>query len=75
MGAIADLLKSERGLFAVALVIAATVLAAMSIMTVDQWQDFAKFVLTVFTAGKTVTSTAAIIKGQASAPASTDTPS
>jgi uncharacterized membrane protein YadS len=71
MGAIKDLFASERGLFAIVLVIAATVLAALSLMTVTQWQDFSMTIFGIFVGGKTVTTSVALIatKGAAAKPA------
>ena len=67
MGAIQDLFESERGLFAIVLVIAATILAALGRMTVSDWQTFATTVFGIYVGGKTLTSSVAIIKGQPSA--------
>jgi len=55
MGAISDLWKSERGLFAIALVIGATVLAAMAIMSVDQWIDYTKWIFGIYAGSKAIT--------------------
>lgn len=55
MGAITDLFNSERGLFAVLLVIAATALVVAGKMTVDSWQSFVKVIFGAYVAGKTVT--------------------
>lgn len=50
-----DLLHSERGIFSLALILAVTVLAALSIVTGDQWIDFAKWIAITLVASKTVT--------------------
>lgn len=63
MGAISDLWNSERGLFAIVLVAAATTLAAIGKLPVDTWQTFCTMIFGVYVAGKTVTATASIIKG------------
>jgi hypothetical protein len=66
MGAIADLFKSERGLVTIALIIAATVLTTMSVLTAErwgQWSEFVKWIFITYTAGKTVTSSVSIVKG------------
>jgi hypothetical protein len=65
MGAIKDLLESERGLIALALIIGGTVLCATRVMTVDQWKDFTTWVFGAYVAGKTVTGAVQIIKGPA----------
>lgn len=61
MGALKDLWGSERGLVAIALIGAATVLAAMSVITADQWLDYSKWIFVTYVAGKTVTSAAGIV--------------
>ncbi len=63
MGALADLWKSERGLLALVLIISATVLAALGVMTESAWRDFSLYVFSVYAGSKTVTSAVAIIKG------------
>lgn len=62
MGAIADLWSSERGIIAVALIIAATVLAATHTITIDQWSDYTKWIFVTYAAAKTVTGTATLIR-------------
>lgn len=62
MGALKDLWNSERGLVAVALIAACTVLVVRSIITVDQWLEYTKFVFLTYAAVKTVTSTASILR-------------
>lgn len=61
MSAILDLLKSERGITMLALIVAVTVLAALRIVTSDQWSDFTKWVFTAYVAGKSATGVAQII--------------
>jgi hypothetical protein len=56
MGALKDLFSSERGFFALVLVIAATVLTGLHDMTIDQWQSFATWVFGIYVGGKTITS-------------------
>jgi hypothetical protein len=66
MGAITDLWKSERGIITVALIIAATVLTALSVLTPErweQWSSFVKWIFITYTAGKTTTSVMSIAKG------------
>lgn len=62
MGALKDLWQSERGLVAIALIIACTVLLFTGRITVDQWTTYTTLIFGTYVAGKTVTSTAAIIK-------------
>ncbi len=54
MGAITDLWKSERGLIAVALIIAATVLTGLHVIPADQWLDYTKVLFIAYVAGKTI---------------------
>jgi len=69
MGAITDLFKSERGLFALAIVIGATVLTAIGKMTVDSWQTFVTSIFGIYVGGKTVTSAVALLKASPSSSA------
>lgn len=62
MGALSDLWKSERGLVAIALIIAATVLTAISIMTVDAWYKFTLIIYGTYAAAKTTTGAVALWK-------------
>ena len=55
MGAITDLWKSERGLLAVLIIVAASVLAGLDKMTVADWQTFVMGIFIAYAAGKTVT--------------------
>ncbi len=68
MGAIADLWKSERGLVAIALIAAVTVLCATGAVTVQQWLDYTKWIFVTYAAAKTVSGAAAAISSQASQP-------
>lgn len=63
MGAIADIWHSERGLIALAIIVAATVLAALGRMSIGDWQTFVLGVFIAYAAGKTATGVASIIKG------------
>lgn len=66
MGAFTDLFKSERGLITIALIIAATVLTTMSVLTAErwnQWSEFIKWIFITYTAGKTITGGISIAKG------------
>jgi len=60
-GALKDLWASERGIVAIALIGAATVLAGMSVISADQWLDYSKWIFVTYVAGKTVTTAAATI--------------
>lgn len=64
MGALLDLWKSERGLVAVALIAAATVMTGMSIITVDQWLDYTKWLFVTYAAAKTVTGAVGLASSQ-----------
>lgn len=61
MGALADLWKSERGLVAIALIAAVTVLCVTSAVTVEQWLDYTKWIFVTYAAAKTVSGAAAVI--------------
>ena len=69
MGAITDLWKSERGLLAVLIIIAASVLAGLDKMPVADWQTFVTGIFITYAAGKTVTGAVAIFKGVTDPPA------
>jgi len=55
MGAITDLWKSERGLLAVLIIIAATVLTALGRMEITMWKEMSVWIFGLYAAGKTVT--------------------
>jgi hypothetical protein len=63
MGAITDLWKSERGILAVLIIVAASVLAGLDKMTVSDWQTFVTGIFITYAAGKTVTGAVQILKG------------
>lgn len=72
-----DILKGERGLYAIALTIASTVLTALGNMTIDQWQNFNLYLYGIFATAKTATTVTGLIKGSQSsnpAPASETAP-
>jgi hypothetical protein len=56
-----SLLSSEKALFAIALAIAATVLAALGKMTVAEWKEYTLWVLGIYTSGKTIQGAAAAL--------------
>lgn len=68
MGAIADLWKSERGLLAVLLIIAVTVLAIIGNVTGAEWREYTLYIFGGYTAAKTVTGTVQVLKGGTSDP-------
>lgn len=68
MGALTDLLKSERGLFAIVLVIASTVLTGLNQMTVDAWREFNLYIFGIYVTGKSLTGAVALFKGGTSEP-------
>jgi hypothetical protein len=77
MGAITDIWKSERGIIAIALIIAATVLTTLSILTPErweQWSSFVKWIFITYTAGKTITGATSIMKGSGADDTSTPAP-
>jgi hypothetical protein len=49
-----DLAKSEKGLLALALIIAATILAAIGKLTWPETLDFYKWIFYAYVAGKTI---------------------
>lgn len=68
MGALTDLLKSERGFFALALVVASTVLTGLGQMTVDMWKEFNLYIFGIYVVGKSATGAVALLKGGTSEP-------
>ncbi|MEX2716740.1 MAG: hypothetical protein Q6370_010605 [Candidatus Sigynarchaeota archaeon] len=70
MGAIVDLLKSERGILALGLVIASTVLAGLGSMTVEMWKEFNLYIFGIYVAGKTATGVTGILTSSKSSTAS-----
>ncbi len=73
MGAIKDLLNSERGVVALALIIAATVLCALRLISTQQWLDYSTWIFTTYAAAKTITGAIVAAKAKpAEAPAASD---
>jgi hypothetical protein len=64
MGALTDLWRSERGLLAVLIILAASVLAGLGSMPVAEWQTFVTGIFVSYAAGKTVTGAVEILKGK-----------
>jgi threonine/homoserine efflux transporter RhtA len=50
-----DLLESERGVFALLILIAATVLAVMGTLPINSWLELVKWLAVTLIASKTVT--------------------
>ena len=71
MQAVKDLFASERGFLTLAIIISATVLAALAVMTVDQWTSFVQFIFVTYVGSKTVTGAIETLKTK-SAPAAVD---
>lgn len=64
MGAITDLLKSERGLIAVVLAVAASVLMGMGKLSAEQWTGYTQWIFTAWVAGKTISGVATAISNK-----------
>lgn len=60
MGALKDLWQSERGLVAIALIAATTVMTFTGRMTVEQWLEYTKWIFAMYAAAKTVTGAVAM---------------
>ncbi len=69
MGALKDLLGSERGLLGLLLIIAITILACIGQVSFADWREYTLYVFGVYVVGKTATSVTQVIKGPISAPA------
>lgn len=54
MGAIKNLIHSEKAVFVVLLVVAATVLTALGHMTVPEWKEYTTWLAGIYVAGKTI---------------------
>lgn len=50
-----DLLDSERGVFCVLMLVAATVLCVLKIINGDSWMTFAKYLVVALVTSKTLT--------------------
>ena len=59
-----NFLNSEKGVIALALLIGATVLAAMSKMTVAEWQNYSIWIFGIYTGGKSIQGAAAHFSGK-----------
>ena len=63
MGALADLWKSERGLVAITLILAMSVLCGLGSFTGAQWIDYTQWISTVYIGSKTITGVVSTMKG------------
>lgn len=61
MGAIKNLWQSERGLVAMALIIAASVLCGTHAIGPDQWLSYTQWVFITYAAAKTISGTVAVL--------------
>ena len=61
MKVLKDLFSSEKGLFCLALVVAASVLAIMGKLTVDQWISYTEWIAAVYVGGKAIQGAGAAI--------------
>lgn len=55
MNGLYDLLKSERGVFSIIVLLCCTAMTLMGRLTPDEWMDYTKWLSTVLIASKTVT--------------------
>jgi hypothetical protein len=60
MAVLAGFLQSKRAILCLALLIGATVLAAMGVFTKDDWISYTQYIVTVWVAGETATKVAEI---------------
>lgn len=60
-GAIKDLLNSEKAVAGGAIVVCATVLVALGMMTIAEWKELVQWTFAFYVGGKTLTSVAAIV--------------
>lgn len=61
MGAIADLWKSERGLVAIVLIAACSVLFGLGRIPIEAWTEYTKWIFVTYVAGKTITGSVALV--------------
>lgn len=64
MGALKDLWQSERGLVAVALIAAISVMFGLGRITSEQWSDLTRWIFLTYVGGKTVTGAVAMATAQ-----------
>lgn len=75
VGALTDLLHSEKALAGGVLIVCATVLVSLGQMPIAMWSDFAQWIFTVFVAGKTIQGTAETLTKARTASTTTPDPS
>lgn len=63
MGALKNLLGSEKGLVGLLLIVAVSVLAGFGKVTFEDWQEYTLYVFGVYVGGKTIQGVAATIAG------------
>lgn len=63
LGAVKNLVNSEKAVALGLLVIAATVLAAMGLMTVAEWREYTVWLAGIYVSGKTVQGAVAAMAG------------
>lgn len=73
LGAIKDLLNSEKAVAGGAIVVCATVLVPLGYLPIGEWADLVKWVFGFYVAGKTATSGIAMLTKK-SEPITTGTP-
>lgn len=71
---IRGLLDSKKGLQGLVLILAATTLVAIGVMSVEQWQEYTVWIFGIYAGAETVNGTAAIIKGAPARPGRAATP-
>jgi hypothetical protein len=68
MNGIKDLFDGERGLLAFVLIVAATTLAGLDRMSIDQWQEFSTYIFGIFVGGKSLTTAAGLLAAKGATP-------
>ena len=63
-----DIFKSERGVFALLVLIMVTILTAIGKVTADQWIEFTKWLSIAFISGKTISHAVETMKTPAPEP-------
>lgn len=70
LGALKNLLNSEKAFAGGVLIICATVLVAVGDMSISDWQDYTKWIFGIYVFGKTTQGAVASVVGKASSPSS-----
>lgn len=73
LGAVGNLLNSEKGLMGLALVVGATVLAAISVINPSQWLEYTQWIFGIYVGGKSIQGAASAIASRPAAKASSMT--